>query len=400
MIFDFKTHEVCTNVDAIVSNISFHSINAAPRSNWMFLKLELADGSAGWGELTLRSHAGVMKALIEELKPSLIGTKLDATVAYRKAYPGMPAGRAGNAVISALDQAARDLASTHLGVPLNALWGSPRSTRLPSYATVNRSIKKRTPEGFAAACKAAVAAGFQGVKVMPLEKVLPTTAPLPAGQEEIAMAITRLEAVREAVGKDVPLMADLHWRLDEESAKGFLEKSKHLNLYWLECPLPESPEWYPSIRRVRVAANEMNVLLAGGENLVGLSGAVPLLQNELYDVLMPDIKYCGGYEEFFRINAEAESRGVQISPHNPSGPIAHAHTVHLCSAVGSSGAIELQFAESPLFEQCVTGESPIFQNGYFVPSSSNGLGISFKESMTADFPPQSVPMSLIDPSFA
>lgn len=400
MITDIKEHEIRVGLDVPIAGVSFHSICAAPRSSWMFLKLALANGSAGWGELTLRSHASVMQQVIDGIRPSLIGKTLDETLVFRKAWPGMPSGRAGNAVISALDQAATDLAGQHLSRPIASLWGAPAQNRLASYATVNRSVANRTPQGFADACSAAVAAGFQGVKIMPLEKVMPASAGLREGQLEIEQALERLRAVREAIGDEVRLMADLHWRLDEASASEFLVRATPLKLHWLECPMPESSEWFGAIRRVRKLANDANVLLAGGENLVGLAGALPFIDQELYDVLMPDIKYCGGYGEFSRINARAKAGGVSISPHNPSGPIAHAHTVHVCSALGITSAIEQQFAESPLFERSVIGAKAGFELGFFSASQVPGLGVSFDETLEAAFPPQPAPMSFSDPSFA
>src|SRR5690606_12561874 len=42
-----------------VAAASLHGVGATPRSNWLFLRLEMDDGHAGWGELTLRGHEGI-----------------------------------------------------------------------------------------------------------------------------------------------------------------------------------------------------------------------------------------------------------------------------------------------------------------------------------------------------
>ncbi|WOB73153.1 mandelate racemase/muconate lactonizing enzyme family protein [Achromobacter xylosoxidans] len=389
-----------TGAAARVADVSLHVAGVAPRSNWSFLKLVMDDGRHGWGELTLRAHEGAMSAILTRLMPSIRNLTLDELATLCKAYPGMPAGRAGNAVISALDQASLDLAGQYLDLPICDLWGRADRTPLRSYATVNRSVSERTPAGFAQACKAAVGAGFQGIKIMPFDAVTPRTASSAEGVAEAARAVQRILAVRDAIGPDLPLMVDCHWRLDGDAARRFIDDLSDARLHWLECPVPESPEWHDSIRALRKHANHAGMRLAGAENIIGVAGALPFVAQGLYDVIMPDIKYCGGYGEFARIAALAAGHDIAVSPHNPSGPVAHAHTVHVCAALGITEAVEQQFAESPLFETGVRGNASVLRDGHFRASAEPGLGIVVDEAILDGHPPGDVALSLFDPSFA
>jgi hypothetical protein len=56
---------------------------------------------------------------------------------------------------------------------------------------------------------------------MPFEMLLPATVSGPQGQGEIERVLTSIEAVRAAIGDDVQLMVDCHWRLDEAGAMAF-----------------------------------------------------------------------------------------------------------------------------------------------------------------------------------
>ncbi|KGD90186.1 hypothetical protein JL37_19680 [Achromobacter sp. RTa] len=389
-----------TGVSSRIADVSLHVAGVAPRSNWSFLKLAMDDGRCGWGELTLRAHEDAMIGILARMMPSIRNQTLDGLAALCKAYPGMPAGRAGNAVISALDQACLDLIGQYLGQPICDLWGGVDRAPLRSYATVNRSVKERTPAGFAEACKAAVAAGFQGVKIMPFDAVTPRTASSAEGEAEAGRAVQRILAVRDAIGPELPLMVDCHWRLDGDAARRFIDALADARLHWLECPVPESPEWHDCIRALRKHANRAGMRLAGAENIIGGAGALPFLAQGLYDVIMPDIKYCGGYGEFARIAALAASHDVSVSPHNPSGPVAHAHTVHVCAALGITEAVEQQFAESPLFEGAVRGNAPMLREGHFHAGTASGLGIAVDEAVMRGNPPGDVALSLSDPSFA
>jgi hypothetical protein len=66
-----------------VTDIQVHSVAVSAVSNWMFLRISTHEGLVGWGEMTL--------------------SKL------RRAFPSLPSSRAGNAVLSALDQALCDI---------------------------------------------------------------------------------------------------------------------------------------------------------------------------------------------------------------------------------------------------------------------------------------------------
>ena len=55
-------------------------------------------------------------------------------------------------------------------------------------------------------------------------------------------ALARIAAVRGAVGSDVELMVDCHWRLNRAAAEAVVRAIEPYRLYWLECPVPETPE--------------------------------------------------------------------------------------------------------------------------------------------------------------
>ena len=108
--------------------------------------------------------------------------------------------------------------------------------------------------------------------------------------------------------------------------------------------------------------------------MTGVEGFRPFIDAGAYDVIMPDVKYAGGLVEMLRIAESAAASGVQCSPHNPSGPIAHAHSVHLSALLASFPFLEFQYAESPLFFQIVTGTLPDPRAGSCVVPSLPGAG--------------------------
>ncbi len=382
-----------------VTDIQVHNVAVSAATNWMFLRISTREGLVGWGEMTLRAHEPVLRAVVEQLRSQIIGSPIGALSKLRRAFPSLPSGRAGNAVLSALDQALCDIEGQAVGLPIYAAHGAVQRS-LTGYVTVNRSVRERTPRGFAQAAADAVAAGFRGVKIMPFDRVVPATADSESGLAEIANAVSRLEAVREAIGSGIALMADCHWRLSHKAALAFLDAVAPLRLEWLECPTPEGADWLEGLKSLRRAANKAGVKLAGGENAVGVTGLFSAITAGVYDIVMPDIKYCGGYGEFVRIAELADRFDIEISPHNPSGPIAHIHILHFCTIIELSGLVEQQFAESDLFERVVDGAATGLVRGFFIAPPRPGIGVKVCETTLSKLPRLPGDLNVSDPSFA
>ena len=83
-----------------------------------------------------------------------------------------------------------------------------------------------------------------------------------------------------------------------------------------------------------------DMLLAAGSAL--LAHALSLVRAE---AVMPDVKHCGGLLELTRIAAMAAEAGVMVAPHNPSGPVSTAASVHVCAGMKNVNYLELQYGE-------------------------------------------------------
>ena len=154
-----------------------------------------------------------------------------------------------------------------------------------------------------------------------------------------------------------------------------IARAAPLDLYWLECALPEVPENFPAMRRLRTLAHAAGLRVAGCGTMIGRAGFKPFFEAELYDVVMPDVKYAGGLAEFLRIAALAHAFGVLCSAHNPSGPICHAHSLQVSSLIQASPFLEHQFDESPLFGELVIEPPADFTAPRVARLRRAGLGI-------------------------
>jgi galactonate dehydratase len=311
-----------------VVSVEARSVRVTARTVWTFARLVAQDGSEGWGEASLEGRSGEVEAAI---RACALPIRLGA----------VPTDLVKAAAYSAVEQALWDLAARNAGRPIAELLGGARRERVPLYANINRGTTDRSPAGFAARAAEAAALGFGAIKIAPFDNL----------QEGYA----RVAAAAAAIAGRAELQVDCHWRFDEARAHEALGECARLGVTWFECPLPETPEHFAAIKRLRGKANAAGMRLAGAEQFIGTAGFRPLLEQGLYDVVMPDVKYAGGLAECLRIAELAARHGVACSLHNPSGPVCHAHSLHASAAMESNERLEYQHGETPRFYEIAPG---------------------------------------------
>jgi galactonate dehydratase len=362
-----------------IANLHLHALAVTHKTVWTFVEVETSEGLVGTGEATLGGQEDALSACFESWRPALLGRP--ASVASLPAAWRESGDLARTAVACALDQALWDIEGQRAGKSVAALLTAEPLSEIPVYANINRRTTDRTPEGFAASARLARAAGFDAVKIAPFDALTPTT-PAAEARRLLAEGLARIAAVRQMIGGDARLLVDCHWRLGPETADQLLAEAQALGLYWVECPFPEVAPEFPRIRQFRARANERGILTAGCELMTGLAGFAPYLEAGLYDVIMPDVKYASGHGAFMEIAAAAERSGVACSPHNPSGPICHGHSVQASAAVPGFLILEMQFDETPRFNEIVAGELPLPKAGRIRVPDRPGLGLGLASPPT------------------
>jgi|LauGreDrversion4_1035100.scaffolds.fasta_scaffold32328_2 galactonate dehydratase len=355
-----------------ISRIETHVFNVSAKTNWVFIAVTAADGRTGWGEASLIGWEPMLVAASRALALEWEGRPLTDAQAGLRVSPQSPGGLVFNSVISAVQQALACLLDGSVpGAPAAPeLTATVLRQRVPLYANINRATRLRTPQGFVETALRARAQGFSRFKAAPFDGLTPALCPTPQGQALIEHGVECMLALRQALGPDAMLMVDCHWRFDETRALLALHALAPAALHWFECPIGETHAHWPAMRRLRAATREQGVLLAAAETQVGLASFQTLFDEALYDVVMPDIKYCGGPLEMLKIAHRAAEHGVLFSPHNPSGPVCTWHSLQIAALAPECAMLELQFEESPLYEQLLEG----------APLSTHGGGLSLERA--------------------
>jgi galactonate dehydratase len=351
---------------AAIAALAHEVLHVSPKTNWSFVQVRTSDGDAAWGEASLNAWEPMQRGAVELIESRVRGLDIDAARAALPVSPYAPGGLVYASAVSAVQQALLELAARARGQSWQAaLGGAARRMRLRAYANINRATADRTPAGFVATAWHARARGYTAFKAAPFDGLTPALCGSAEGAARIRHGIDCLLALRDAVGPDARLMVDCHWRFDEARALDALRALAPARLHWFECPLPETPAHASAWQRVHGAARDADVLLAAAETQIGVGGFQPLFDARSVDVVMPDVKYCGGPWEMLRIAERAHDAGIACSPHNPTGPIASLHSLNVAAVAPGDAMVEIQFDESPLFDRLVPGAHPTLADGTF-----------------------------------
>ncbi len=378
-----------------IADIESLLVNASGKSNWSYIRITTDDGVTGIGEASLQGWEKVQLAYLDQLKADLIGKAPQQVQSLLRAHPHSQGGLVANSIVSALEQAVTDIRAKAAGMPIHALLGYAQRKAVRMYANINRGTHDRTPAGFAKSAKAAAADGYTAIKIAPFDDVYWEEFRDPEARKRVALGMDRIFATREAIGPGVDLMIDCHWRFDEPSATQLIRDLEPAKLFWMECLVSESPENHAMLSRLRKYANEWGTQIAGAERQVGVGGLRAFVEGRLLNVIMPDVKYAGGYAEMLHIAELAAQHGIAYSPHNPSGPLCTLASLHLCALAGNFLILEHQLAESSVYLDIMKGEHPKLVDGCFAVPDTPGVGMELNDEAIRAHPYKALPASAL-----
>jgi galactonate dehydratase len=368
-----------------VTGFELLPVRATERTVWLIIRLRTDAGITGLGEAsdafgfanTTKEDAGRMEAELRGFFGLIAGKSPLDIGAYRQKGERMAAtgGLISATAYSAIEQALWDLAGKSLDVPTCTMFGGRVRDTLQVYANVNRAAKPRMPTGFAAAANAAVRDGFRAVKAAPFDGFPPPGSPADAIEAAVENGIACVAAMRNAIGPDIELMVDCHSFFDVPLAEQVAHRLEPYQLAWYEEPVP--PERIEDTREIR---RRIRQPMAGGEILYGVAGFAPLSRSQTVHVIMPDVKHCGGLLELTRIAAVAENDGVTVAPHNPSGPVSTAASIHVCAVLRNFRLLEFQWGEVA-WRHDVLNPPERFENGAIRVSERPGFGVELNEKV-------------------
>lgn len=263
----------------------------------------------------------------------------------------LPYGQAGIAVMaqSGVDLALWDLRGKDAGRPVAAILAQDGVARigepLPTYITVWDELAE------------AHAAGHRAFKLH-VERN--------AGPDRVDRVIETVRGARDIVGPGVPLMVDAWMKWDLDTTLAVALGLEGLGVEWIEEPLPiHDQDGY------RTLARESAIPIAGGEHEYTARAFQKLIDEELLQVLQPDVCWCGGLTELVKIYRMAQGTGIRVCPHRGS---------ELWALHALAGLDPDPLPESGRPWMTWVGGQPSIQDGLVTLSDRPGLGVEIDEA--------------------
>jgi L-alanine-DL-glutamate epimerase-like enolase superfamily enzyme len=370
--------------------------NPPPRKGgryFIFVKLITDSGITGYGEIysaTFSAHT-VASMAADTIERFAIGhDPCHVEKLFRRVYGAGYTLRPDVSlmgVLSAIEMACWDIAGKDCGKPVYEMLGGKVHERLRTYTYLypaNGDACDDAPvykDADAAAERALhyVSQGFTALKFDPAGPYTVFDGGMPT-LEELHRSEQFVKTIRAAVGDKADLLFGTHGQF---TAAGAIRLARRLEPYdplWLEEPVPpDNPA-----EMAKVAA-KTSIPVATGERLCTKYEFARVLECGAASILQMNLGRVGGILEAKKIAGIAESFHAQIAPHLYCGPIVGAANIQLATC--SPNFLILESIERWDGFHATLLESPvIWEDGYVIPSSSPGLGVTLNEEVAAAHP--------------
>jgi mandelate racemase len=255
--------------------------------------------------------------------------------------------------VSGLDMAAWDALAKASGVPLCVLLGGSVG---PVKAYNSNGLWLQPPEILASdAIALRDEGGFSGLK-------------LRLGRDRPRDDLAAIEAVRQAVGGDMELMADFNQGLNFSDALQRCHMIDDAGLAWIEEPIV-----YDNLDGYAQLAAEIKTPIQIGENFYGPRDLYTALQRKACDLVMPDFMRIGGVTGWLRAAAIAGAAGIPMSTH--LYPEVAAHVMRVTE---TAHWLEWQDWADPILQQPYE-----IRDGLFHIPDVPGVGLEWNEDAVA-----------------
>jgi galactonate dehydratase len=342
--------------------------------NWVLFRMQTSEGLTGIGDA---SHGGRDDFKVINLGQQFLelmrGKSIFDIEQLRQATHPVEAkiGRPASVALGGLEQCMWDLQGKALGLPTYQLFGGMLNRKIRCYGNINRSTERRDPEGFAEGARGAIKAGFDAVKLAPFDGMARRTAPAAEFERDTQLGIDCIAAVREVMGPNRDVLVDAHSHFDTERGIKLAERLEPYKLFWLE----EVSRPLENLAAINKAAK---MPTAGGESIFGVEDFFRYISAGAVDIVMPDIKYCGGMMELKKIAAMAEGAGMKTSPHGPASPIGGMAASHVCATLPNFQVLEHSHGETDWRAELVDPPEQ-FENGQLTVPDRPGIGYTLNE---------------------
>jgi galactonate dehydratase len=337
---------------------SVETIRCAEFANIVWVRLHTDEGLVGLGE-TMRNPEAVDTYLHETAAPYLLGKDPRRIELHHDAlmhrvgnhFNGFPTRSIEIRGNSAVDIALWDLLGKALGQPVTQLLGGFSRDRIRVYNTcAGYTYNTRALTGWntelassggitpsrpyedleaqthhsAELAQSLLAEGITGMKIWPFDQAALASGGHWIAPSDLAKGLDVIATIRKSVGDRMDIMIEYHGLWHLPVALEIARACDRYGVFWHEDPISMQNFADLATFKQRVAGR-----VCGSENLGTRPWYREMFQRGAIDVVHFDMGWIGGLTEGKRIAALADTYDRPIAPHDCTGPVQLAASVHL-----------------------------------------------------------------------
>ncbi|MEI5676755.1 mandelate racemase/muconate lactonizing enzyme family protein [Mesorhizobium sp. CGMCC 1.15528] len=216
--------------------------------------------------------------------------------------------------------------------------------------------------------------GITSMKIWPLDPYAVASGGNFIHRSDLDKGLNAFRQIRDAVGDRMEVMVEMHSMWDLPSALAIARELKQFRPFWLEDPMKmQDPA------ALATFAERSGVPVCASETLATRSQYLEVLRQQAVDYVMLDISWCGGLSEAKKIATLAETFQRPVAPHDCTGPVVFAASIHLSLNVPNAVFQESVRAYYTSWYRDLVTVMPRIENGLIYPFAGAGLGLELSE---------------------
>ena len=318
--------------------------------NLVWLRVHTDQGVAGLGETSYAAQS-VEAYLHEYVAPRVLGRdplEIEALTRSLTGYLGWRGAGVETRAASAFDLALWDLYGKVCNQPLYQVLGGASRQRVRTYNTCagyryvrgagGQSTKNWGLDGKSQGpyedldaflhrtdelAESLLEQGITGMKIWPFDPFAEASDGQYISGPDLQKALEPFRKIRAAVGNKMDIMVEFHslWRLP--AAQRIAQALAEFDTFWHEDPIRMD-----SLALLKQYAPYSKAPICASETLAGRWSFKDLLETGVAGIVMFDLAWCGGISEARRITALADAWQLPVAPHDCTGPLVYAASVH------------------------------------------------------------------------
>ena len=318
--------------------------------NLLWLRVHTDEGLVGLGETSYAAQS-VETYVHEYVAPRVLGRdplEIEALTRSLIGYLGWRGSGVETRAASAFDIALWDLYGKVCGQPHYQVLGGASRSRVRTYNTCagyryiraagGQSTRNWGLDGKAEGpfedldaflhradelAQSLLESGITGMKIWPFDPYAEASEGQYISAPDLERALEPFRKIRAVVGNRMDIMVEFHslWRL--LPAQRIAQALAEFDTFWHEDPIRMD-----SLALLKQYAPYSKAPICASEILAGRWSFKDLLETGVAGIVMFDLAWCGGISEARRIAALADAWQLPVAPHDCTGPVVYAASVH------------------------------------------------------------------------